>query len=192
MPGLVLRRWVLATFIVGALTLCNPVVTGAYAGSVDGVWQIPIKLVDDSGEQVTLGAWAGQPAIITMEYTESSLVCSVTLAYLKELQAMLEARGQTINFLIISLDPKNDTPQTWRRYRQTFRLPYPNWHFLTASVEQTPALAQHLGVSYRVFDGIIIHRLRILRVDQTGKIVNVLRTHFDDLSSFLDQTATAY
>jgi protein SCO1/2 len=175
--------------LVGSLFLFSTLMGGACAGTVQSVWQIPIALMDDLGEQVHLKKWAGQPAIITMEYTESSLVCSTTLAYLKELQAILDERGQSMNVLVLSLDPKNDTPEAWQRYRQTFNLRQSNWHFLTAGLDQTPDLAKQFGVNYRVFDGIIIHRLRILRVDETGKVVNVLRTTYDDLRSFLDQTA---
>ena len=152
------------------------------------VWQLPYPLTDDTGTIIRLSRWAGRPAIVTMEYSESSLVCSATLAYLKELQSQLDARGQTMDFVVISIDPKNDTPQAWQRYRRTFDLSRSNWHFMTATEDDTPALARQLGVHFRVFEGLIIHRLRILRVDGQGRVVNALRTYYDDVTRFLDQS----
>jgi protein SCO1/2 len=173
-----LRSVGLATVMAAAVALVSPT---AHAGSL---WQSPYPLVSESGETITLARWGGRPAIVTMEYSESSLICSVTLAYLKEVQQQLDVRGQSLDFIIISLDPKNDTPSAWSRYRKTFGLNRSNWHFLTASESDTPRLAELLNVKYRLFDGLIIHRLRVMRLDEQGIVRHVVRSHYDDLSAF--------
>ncbi len=175
-----------ATAKAAALGLVS---VAAYAGSL---WQAPFPLVSETGETVTLSRWAGRPAIVTMEYSESSLICSTTLAYLKEVQQQLDTRGASVDFIIISLDPKNDTPSAWSRYRKTFGLNRSNWHFLTASENDTPRLADLLNVKYRLFDGLIIHRLRVLRLDEQGFVRNVVRSHYNDLSAFLDHNTNEY
>jgi len=162
----------------------------ANPSDADTLWQLPYPLVSESGQVLHLSQWSGRPAIVTMEYSQSSVVCSVTLAYLKELQDLLDARGQSADFVIISLDPKNDTPQAWTRYREKFGLARTNWHFLTASEADTPAIAKALNVKYRRYDDLIIHRLRVMRLDREGQVVNVLRSHFEDLNAFLDQAIT--
>ena len=162
----------------------------ANPSGADTLWQLPYPLVSESGQVLHLSQWSGRPAIVTMEYSQSSLVCSVTLAYLKELQDLLDARGQSADFVIISLDPANDTPQAWTRYREKFGLARTNWHFLTASEADTPAIAKALNVKYRRYDDLIIHRLRVMRLDREGQVANVLRSHFEDLNDFLDQAIT--
>lgn len=181
-----LKRYLLSAFLVLSV-LGLPL--NALA---EKLWQLPYPLTSDAGKLVQLAQWSGRPAIVTMEYSQSSLVCSVTLAYLKELQDMLDARGESVDFVIISLDPKNDTPQAWSAYRQTFGLKRANWHFLTASEADTPAIARALNVRYQIFDGLIIHRLRVMRFDGEGRMLNVVRSHYEDLSAFLDQSAKVH
>ena len=47
-----------------------------------------------------------------------------------------------IDFMIVSLDPKNDTPEAWQQYRISREVDRSNWHLLTGSEATTKAIRQ--------------------------------------------------
>lgn len=144
-----------------------------------------IRLIDDRGRSTTLAAWRGKPAIVTMEYSDCRFICSITLQRMKDVQAAADAVGRRFEFIILSLDPRNDTPEAWTRYRRSRELDRDNWSFLTASAADTPALARALGVTYWVYDGHIMHDLRLLYLDAEGRIVKVMDTYDASAGAFV-------
>lgn len=149
------------------------------------VYQIKMPFTDDRGRMVSLRDWSGRPAIVTMEYANCRFICSITLQRLKDVQAAADRAKRHFEFIVLSLDPKNDTPEAWTRYRKTRELDRENWHFLTASVSDTPGLARQLGVRYWLYDEHIMHDFRLLRLNEEGQIVKVMDTYDADLSAFV-------
>ena len=167
-----------ALVLLGAL-LAAP----AWAGA--SLYDSTVPLVDDRGWRTTLGAWRGRAAMVTMEYADCRFICSITLQRLKDLQAAADAAGRRFEFVVVSLDPKNDTPEAWTRYRKTRGLERGNWTFVTASADDTPALARLFGVKYWRYDGHIMHDFRVLRLDAEGRIVGIMETYDASADDFV-------
>lgn len=151
----------------------------AVAGTVSaahafGVYDWPYALTDDQGRSLRMAEWRGKPAIVTMEYADCRFICSITLQRLKDVQAAADRQGKDYTFLVISLDPKNDTPEAWTEYRRTRELTRDNWHFVTGTATDTPVIARRLAVHYWVYDGHIMHDFRLLRLDADGRIVKTM------------------
>jgi protein SCO1/2 len=163
-------------------TLMSIGISGASASSV---YRIEFPFIDDRGRQTVLQQWKGRPAIVTMEYANCRFICSITLQRLKDVQAAADRARRQFDFIILSIDPKNDTPEAWTRYRKTRELDRANWYFLTASVQDTPELARQLGVRYWLYDEHIMHDFRLLRLDEAGEIVKVMDTYDADLDAFV-------
>ncbi len=157
----------------------------ASAAGDPGIYDSTVPLVDDRGWRTTLSAWRGQPAIVSMEYANCRFICSQTLARLKDIQAAADAAGRRFEFIVVSLDPKNDTPEAWRRYRKARGAERGNWTFLTASEADTPAMARLLGVKYWLFDGHIMHDFRVLRLDADGRVTGVMETYDASAEAFV-------
>lgn len=157
------------------------------AAAADGasLYDSTAPLVDDRGWRTTLGAWRGKPAIVSMEYANCRFICSQTLQRLKDIQAAADAAGRRFEFVVISLDPKNDTPEAWRRYRKARGVERGNWTFVTATADDTPALARLLGVKYWLFDGHIMHDFRVLRLDADGRVVDVMESYDASADAFV-------
>lgn len=149
------------------------------------VYRLATPFVDDRGQTVTLQAWTGRPAIVTMEYSNCRFICSITLQRLKEVQAAADQARREFDFIVLSIDPKNDTPEAWTRYRKTRELDRDNWRFLTASVGDTPGLARRLGVHYWLYDEHIMHDFRLLRLNEAGEIIKVMDAYDADPHEFV-------
>lgn len=103
------------------------------------LYGLPYAFTDDKGRIAHLSDWRGKPAVLTMEYANCRFICSITLQRMRDIQDEAERRGQTFEFLILSIDPENDTPKAWTQYRKKRGLNRDNWHFLTAA----PAPRKH-------------------------------------------------
>lgn len=168
-----------------AAVLMAAAATAAFAAETFSVYRLTTPFTDDRGRRVTLQEWSGRPAIVTMEYANCRFVCSIALQRLKDVQAAADRADRRYDFIVLSLDPANDTPEAWTRYRQTRELHRDNWRFLTAAVADTPGLARKLGVRYWLYDGHIMHDFRLLRLNERGEVVKVMDSYDADPDAFV-------
>ena len=135
------------------------------------IWTLRGEWDDDGGRRVTLAEWAGRPALLTLAYGSCRRICSTSLRLLQQAQQAADARRLELSVIVVSLDPRVDTPASWREYRAEHQLLRPNWHFLGGSQTQTRRLADLLEMKYWVYDDHVLHDLRIAAVDAAGRIV---------------------
>jgi protein SCO1 len=133
-------------------------------------YELPNIFTNDQGRVLHLSEWSGKPMILTMEYSSCRFMCSTTFAQLKELQAAADQKKIPIDFVIISLDPDNDTPEAWRQYRMTKEIERSNWHLLTGSRATTKEIAALLGIKYWSMDEHILHDFKVVRLNAKGEI----------------------
>src|SRR5262245_30200476 len=113
---------------------------------VNGEWR------DDAGKRVSLSEWQGRFTVLTMSTGACRKICSTTLRRMEELQAVADRRSLRVDFLVIGLDPRSDTPEAWREYRRQRKLGRDNWRFVTRKPEGTRRVASELGISYWFYD----------------------------------------
>jgi cytochrome oxidase Cu insertion factor (SCO1/SenC/PrrC family) len=174
----------LKLLLVAAMLAAAPGV--AIAGAAANLYRLPQTFTDDTGGKVQLRAWSGRPAIVAMEYSNCRFMCSITLLRLQAVQAAADRLGRKFDFIIVSLDPKNDTPAAWVQYRRNRDLLRANWHFLTGSEADTPRLARILGVNYWYYDEHLLHDFRLLRLDSQGNVIRVMDSYDADPAQFIE------
>ena len=114
-----------------------------------------------------------------MEYSACRFVCSVYWRRLQQLQQEADRRALEVQFVILSIDPENDSPASWREYRKARGLARSNWHFLTATRAVASRAAALLGVRWWYLDGHLMHDFKIVRLDAEGGIAAAMTT-FDE------------
>ena len=176
---------------VGALLMAVAVV-GATAQARGLLYQLPYHWKDDRSQNVDLADFRGQPVVITMAYGACRKICSTTLRRLEELQALADREGIKVNFVVVSLDPKSDTPEAWQDYRKWRKLDRDNWSFLSGSALNTRGLAGHLGISYWVYQDHVVHDFGITLLDAEGNIVRQLKWADTAIEGFLLQPAAGH
>ena len=150
----------------------------------DNLYELQYPLIDDHGISAKLSDWRGKSAVIAMEYSNCKFICSTTLRVLKDIRQTADRQKNNIDILVISLDPKNDTPESWQHYRTTRNL-NDGWHFFTSRSSDMPKIAAALGVKYWYYHEHIVHDLRVIRVNANGDVVSVITTFDADLDAFL-------
>ena len=149
------------------------------------VYNVPYPFVNDRGETVHLSDWRGKPMILTMEHSTCRFSCAISISKLKAIQALADQKKMQIDFMIISIDPRNDTPETWRQFRQSRDEERSNWHLLTGSAATTDMIANLLGIKYWYMDEHVLHDFKIMRLNADGQIVRMITDYDDDTAALL-------
>jgi protein SCO1/2 len=77
-------------------------------------------LVDHDGRPVTLESYRGRPVLLFFGYTHCPDVCPLTLTRLQRSVRALGSRGEDIRILLVTNDPRRDTPPVLREYVSRF------------------------------------------------------------------------
>lgn len=124
---------------------------------------------DATGAERTLASLRGTPFVASVLYTRCTTVCPRVVAQLQRLER--DAGEPAPRFVLFSLDPAHDTPETLRAFAVQHGLDPARWTLLVSEPAALPPLAAALGVAWQPGpDGGIAHSAVIAIVDSAGRI----------------------
>ena len=103
----------------------------------------------DVGRQIKLGTLRGRPQIVALFFTHCEYACPILVNELKTIESQLppEVLGK-VDFLLVSLDSKRDTPAELAAFREKRQLTRERWTLLRGRADDVRELAALLGVNY--------------------------------------------
>jgi protein SCO1/2 len=125
---------------------------------------------DERGQAVRLSTWRGTPLVVTMLYRACVSRCPMTLAKLRRVEAAFAAAGRPVGFVLVTLDPRNDTPARLANYKRSEGLDDASWHLLGGDDESTKALSDFLRLRAFRDDTHIEHDVRVAVFDGSGRL----------------------
>jgi protein SCO1/2 len=155
------------------------------AGAAGMLYRLPYPWQDENARSAPLSRFAGKPTVIAMSYGACQKICSTTMRRMEELQQLADRDGLDVNFVVISLDPKSDTPEAWREFRKWRGLTRQNWAFLSGSAGHTRILASYLGIGYWLYDDHVLHDFGITLLDADGNVLRTMKWADTRLEGFL-------
>ncbi len=78
--------------------------------------------------------------------------------------------GNDLALLVITFDPKYDTPDTLRAYAASERATGEGWHFLTGDPAAIERVCDAFGIQYWPEEGLITHTLQTAVIDRNGRL----------------------
>jgi cytochrome oxidase Cu insertion factor (SCO1/SenC/PrrC family) len=112
---------------------------------------------------------------LSMAYSSCRNTCAMTFHTLNLLQSRLDRVGREAQIIVVSYDPKNDTPAAWTAFRRRRNLRRANWHFLSGDPQITRQLAKALGLGdFWSADRHVVHDFRIALLDGDGRIARTV------------------
>lgn len=148
----------------------------------------PLKWVTDQGKPARLADWKGKQVVLTMAYTSCHGSCPLIIKKLRKIEQAFQAAKQPVSFVIVTLDPKNDTPKELHAYRERSGLAADrNWTFLTGQEADVRRLSLLLGISFSKPPGSseIMHDNKIVLLSPSGEITKRLDSLDDDETKLL-------
>ncbi|MBN8549343.1 MAG: SCO family protein [Deltaproteobacteria bacterium] len=155
----------------------------------DSLYLVPFEWKDQAGRSLDMSSFKGKPVVLTLAYTKCKTACPLTMQRIKNVAGALKNKVPDAQFVIVSLDPKNDTPETLAKFKEQYKLDDARWHLLTGSEADVRKLAVLLGYSFQqqAGDGEIAHSNKIFGLDKEGRIATELEGLGSDIAPFVGE-----
>lgn len=104
------------------------------------------RLLDQSGERVSLADLRGKVLAVTFIYTSCRDTCPILTAKIASLQGKLGADfGPRVRFVSITVEPEVDTPTVLASYARAHGADLSGWSFLTGSSAEIRDVVRRYG-----------------------------------------------
>jgi protein SCO1/2 len=128
------------------------------------------------GHAVGLADFRGKVVVLHFIYAACPDICPLHADRIAEIQHLVNQSPmkEQVQFITITTDPKNDTPEVLRAYGGLHGLDAANWAFLMTTAEQpedaTRKLAEQFGHKFtKMEDGYQIHGIVTHIIDKSGR-----------------------
>jgi protein SCO1/2 len=156
------------------------------AAAAAGPSALPGRWTDDRGRALDWPQGHETPIVVTMAYGSCKRICASSLRTMKQLQALADAQHRTLQFVVVGLDPAQDTPADWAALRRDHHLERANWHFLSGADADLRRLAARLDLRYWRYGEHTLHDYRVALLAPDGRVLKRLDRPDENPSSLLD------
>ena len=139
----------------------------------DSVYQLRLPLTDQHGKATDWRQHRGQPQVVAMFYTSCQYICPLIVDSGKAVEhALTPAEQAKLGILLISMDPKRDSPAALMAVAKKRDLDLARWSLASPRADDVRSVAGVLGVRYRqLADGEFNHTSALVLLDRDGRIV---------------------
>ncbi|QNP40424.1 SCO family protein [Lysobacter solisilvae (ex Woo and Kim 2020)] len=139
----------------------------------DSVYQLPLRLTDQSAQVWDWRTRRGRPQLVSMFYTSCQYICPLIVDSGKAIDHNLTpAQRARLRVLLISMDPAHDTPAALQSIVDKRRLDPQRWTLAAPPAADVRAVAGVLGIRYRALaDGNFNHTSALVLLDADGRIL---------------------
>jgi len=151
------------------------------------VYQLDSSWVEDNGQAFKLAALEGHMQLLALIYTTCEGSCPITVKSMQMFSRSMPAdiKGR-IRFLLVTVDPEQDTLEVLREYRREMKLDR-RWKLLRGSDEDVRELAAVLGFNYeQIESGQFAHSNLVTVLDRRGEIVHQQNDFASDVKPVIE------
>lgn len=158
------------------LVLAALVASWFWGGSKNTQSTLPdVTLETLDGHAFALTPKPGSTRLVELIYTRCPDICPTTTIKMVQLQKrLLEANlmGNGVEFLTVTIDPENDTPDVLKYYAKQLGIQPQGWTILRGDEQTTRTVTSSLGfIANKMEDGFISHTSSTYLVDQDNKVM---------------------
>lgn len=139
----------------------------------DSVWQLQATITEQNGKRIALKDLAGKPHLVSMFYSSCPYMCPLIIDTAKAVQHDLSPQERVkLGVLLISIDPKNDTPAVLQALMSKRKLDPKQWVLARAEEKDVRSIAALLNIRYRELEGgDFNHTSVLILIDAQGRII---------------------
>ncbi|GAB1532741.1 MULTISPECIES: SCO family protein [Brevibacillus] len=131
-------------------------------------------LDNSDGTTYTFHSSAGKVRLVEFMFTKCPDICPATTFNMAKLQDQLKEKGlfgDKVEFVSISFDPDNDTPEVLQEYAAKFKADQSGWKFLRGDAQAVEKVTKDFGLMViKQPDGSYSHTARMFLVDGEGNM----------------------
>lgn len=161
--------------------------------SETSIFNLTTKWNTEEGKTVELKDLNGKTLVLVMIYTTCKAACPRLVADMRNIEAAIPSELlPNLNFVLVSIDPETDTPETLKAFALENGMDDEHWTFLQGTVNGVREFANVLAVKYKqispmdfshsniisVFnpEGEMVHQQEGLGVDNKETVAKIIET----------------
>jgi len=138
----------------------------------NSIFNLQSKWEQPDGTEIKLGDLKGKVLVMVMIYTSCKTACPRLTLDMKEIEAKVAHKDlEDLRYVLISIDPKNDTPEKMREFLKNNKLEDKQWLFIRSSEANTRELANVLAVKYKQISPMDFSHSNIISVFSKGGLL---------------------
>jgi len=137
------------------------------------IYNLPSKWTNQNGKDIELKSLRGNVLVMVMIYTSCKAACPRLVADMRDIESKLNKNTkQNVKLILVSIDPKTDTPERLKSFAIENQMNQDPWIFLRSSEENTREFAAVLAVNYKQISPIDFSHSNIISVfNPEGELV---------------------
>ncbi len=129
------------------------------------IYNLPSKWTTQDGKDIELKSLKGNVLVMVMIYTSCKAACPRLVADMRDIESKLDKKTkQHVKLILVSIDPKTDTPEKLKDFAIANKMNQDPWLFLRSSEENTREFAAVLAVNYKQISPIDFSHSNIISV----------------------------
>lgn len=129
------------------------------------IYNLPSKWTTQDGKDIELKSLKGNVLVMVMIYTSCKAACPRLVADMRDIESKLnEKTKKKVKLILVSIDPKTDTPEKLKAFAIANQMNHEPWLFLRSSEENTREFAAVLAVNYKQISPVDFSHSNIISV----------------------------
>ncbi len=114
------------------------------------IFQLPSVWNTHRGTQIEFQELKGETLVVVMIYTACKTACPRLVADMRGIEGSVRSKtSDRVKYILVSIDPKNDTPEKLFSFAKENGMEDDQWIFLQGTEESTRDFANILAVKYK-------------------------------------------
>lgn len=159
----------------------------------ESIYHIGSNWLNQNNKNVDITSLQGKVQVVAFVYTYCEHSCPIILAKLKYIENNISSEDK-VHFLLVSLDPKRDTPEVLNKYMKEKELDKNIWQMFSGDPDDVLELSALFGVKYKPMNNEakdISHSNMITILDKKGRIHYQMKGLDASLEKVLSEIARA-
>lgn len=134
------------------------------------IYQLPSEWNTQYGESIEFKDLKGKPLVVVMIYTSCKTACPRLVADMRMIEEKVSGKkGKDIQYVLVSIDPKNDTPEKLKVFAKENGMEDQKWLLLQGTEDGVRDFANIVAVKYKQINPIDFSHSNIISVfDKDG------------------------
>lgn len=146
--------YLLALLVLLSCSRKDPNATVNFPESEDldemSIYQLPAVWNTQRGDQIEFKDLQGETLVMVMIYTSCRTACPRLVADMRGIEGAVNAKSSDpVKYILVSIDPKKDTPERLFSFAKENGMEDDQWVFLQGTEESTRDFANILAVKYK-------------------------------------------
>ena len=137
------------------------------------IYNLPSEWTNQNGQNIEMKDLKGKVLVMVMIYTSCKAACPRLVADMRNIESRLPKKiKNNVQLVLISIDPKVDTPERLKSFSIDNKMDGNQWLFLRSSEENTREFAAVLSVNYKKISPLDFSHSNLISVFNTqGELV---------------------